>query len=192
MHWGHGPRLQQLCGSGRAGELRNLGPKGSRGTPGCPAMVSVAHAVTVGTEEGEVFQLRFPGSGNMEGERVVDLDVPLAERPVSLSEVERAHRALEGVPEPAGLADLAPAQGRVALTGDRPPGQQSALGGGDSVLGHFVRLFRDEEEFAGRDTVFDCLGREKHLGLALDECLSDERGQPPASGSRARVVRPAL
>lgn len=122
---------------------------------------------------------------------MVHFDVALTEGSVPLTEVERTHGALEGLPEPACVGNLAFAQGGTPLAKGRPTGQETPFGGRDSVLIHFVGLLRDKGELAGRNPVLNGLGSEQHLCLTYHECLSDEFGQMAASGGGAGVVAAA-
>lgn len=122
---------------------------------------------------------------------MVHFDVALAEGSVSLAEVERAHGALEGLPEPACLGDLAFAQGRTPFTKGGPAGQEAPFVGRDSVLIHFVGLLRNKGELAGCDPVLNGLCSEQHLCLAFHERLGDEFGQSATPGGRADVVAAA-
>ena len=81
-----------------------------------PTGAAVDHAVTVGTQNYQVFKPRGGLAGRMQGQDMMTLGIPIAPGAVGLLEVEPAHFAFQTTVHSEHLVDLFLAQARVTFT----------------------------------------------------------------------------
>lgn len=154
--------------------LPDHGPQGVWSAPGFSLVTLVAHAVAVGTQEGEIVELGLGRPGDMEGQGVVNLDVPVPEVAVEALEVKGADLAPDGLTLTASLPDLAVAEAPVALPVQRPPGQQPSFRRSRlTVVAGFVGLRRDPVEFSRCDAEADSFSGSQHLCRVFQEVIDD-------------------
>ncbi|QHY95696.1 hypothetical protein SSPS47_11260 [Streptomyces sp. S4.7] len=151
-------------------------------------MASVAHAMAVRAQQGEIFEACLSWAGRVEGEYVVHFDVVRPQRPVHLAEVEVAHAALKGLAKSLALSDLLLPELGVAFTEDRPTGEKAPLRSRGTVFSHLVGLLRNLDQCTGADP---CLKRTcclHHLCFACAESFGDLSGELAASGRWSRIA----
>lgn len=149
----------------------------------------MAHAVAIGAQAREVSELSLPGSGDVEGSDVVHFDVVLAEAPVRVGEVEAADLALQWLAAALNLLDFQLAKFGVPLAEEGPASEESSLHPcGAGVIG-LIRLWGDEVQFAGIDTVPQGLGGLQHFCFPLGESRDHSECGCSASSWLAPVAR---
>lgn len=151
-------------------------------------MASVAHAMAVRTQQGEIFEACLSWAGRVEGEYMVHFDVVRPQRPVDLAEVEVTHAALNGLAKLLCLSDLLLPEPWVAFAEDRPTSEKAPFGSRGAVLAHLVGLLRNLDQCTRADSCLKSTGRLHHLCFACAESFGDLSGELTASGGWPRIA----
>lgn len=169
------------------GRLDHFRPQGTRSAPRFSGAALVAHSMAVSAQEGQVVQLGLAEPGHVEGQLMVNFDVPHAEVPVGAAKIEIAHFALQGAPEFRGLRDLASPEPSVTFAVQRPASEKAALDRRISLFIQLIWIRRNGVELPCADSLPQRGGGEEHLSRPGDEGADHLPVQAASLGGSADV-----